>query len=147
MKLHNEARGFRNNNPGNIRHGEKWLGLAEEQTDPNFCQFESVEYGIRAIFKILDTYREKYKIVMIANIIYRWAPPRENNTESYVRSVLQFMNDKKGHDELLKVDKYGANSVVNDENSGRFIQALIRHENGNCPLTVGFIKSCINFGD
>ncbi len=60
MNLNNEARGFRNNNPGNIRHGEPWLGLAEDQTDPDFCQFVSVEYGIRAMFRILETYREKY---------------------------------------------------------------------------------------
>ena len=43
------ARGERNNNPGNIRHGAKWQGLASTQTDKDFCQFISPEYGIRAI--------------------------------------------------------------------------------------------------
>lgn len=30
------ARGERNNNPGNIRHGAKWQGLASTQTDKDF---------------------------------------------------------------------------------------------------------------
>lgn len=83
MQLHNETRGFRNNNPGNIRHGEEWLGLAEEQTDPDFFQFVSVEYGIRAMFKILEIYREKYHLTTIDDIISRWAPPTENDTQPY----------------------------------------------------------------
>ena len=39
------TRGIRNHNPGNIRHGEQWQGLAKEQTDPSFCVFISNEYG------------------------------------------------------------------------------------------------------
>lgn len=52
------ARGERNNNPGNIRHGSKWQGLSAEQTDKDFCQFISPEYGIRAIYKLLQTYQK-----------------------------------------------------------------------------------------
>lgn len=52
------ARGERNNNPGNIRHGSKWRGLSIEQADREFCQFVSPEYGIRAIYKLLQTYQK-----------------------------------------------------------------------------------------
>ena len=44
-------RGIRNNNPLNIRRTAKdqWKGLRAQQTDASFCQFESLEYGWRAV--------------------------------------------------------------------------------------------------
>lgn len=78
------ARGERNNNPGNIRHGSKWQGLSVEQTDKDFCQFISSEYGIRAIYKLLQTYQKKYGLNTIRTIVNRYAPPNENNTEGYI---------------------------------------------------------------
>ncbi|NBM55871.1 structural protein [Proteus vulgaris] len=78
------ARGERNNNPGNIRHGSKWQGLSVEQTDKDFCQFISPEYGIRAIYKLLQTYQKKYGLNTIKTIINRYAPPNENNTIGYI---------------------------------------------------------------
>ncbi|NBM84665.1 structural protein [Proteus sp. G2661] len=78
------ARGERNNNPGNIRHGSKWQGLSAQQTDPNFCQFVSPEYGIRAIYKLLQTYQKKYELNTVESIIDRYAPPNENNTVGYI---------------------------------------------------------------
>ena len=78
------ARGERNNNPGNIRHGSKWQGLSSQQTDPSFCQFVSPEYGIRAIYKLLQTYQKKYELNTVESIIDRYAPPNENNTTGYI---------------------------------------------------------------
>ncbi|EPM0209261.1 structural protein [Proteus mirabilis] len=78
------ARGERNNNPGNIRHGSKWQGLSAQQTDKDFCQFVSPEYGIRAIYKLLQTYQKKYELNTVASIIDRYAPPNENNTAGYI---------------------------------------------------------------
>lgn len=78
------ARGERNNNPGNIRHGSKWQGLSAQQTDKDFCQFVSPEYGIRAIYKLLQTYQTKYKLNTVESIIDRYAPPNENNTAGYI---------------------------------------------------------------
>ncbi|KGA60554.1 structural protein [Proteus vulgaris] len=81
------ARGERNNNPGNIRHGSQWQGLSVEQTDKDFCQFISPEYGIRAIYKLLQTYQKKYGLNTIKTIIHRYAPPNENNTIGYINRV------------------------------------------------------------
>lgn len=78
------ARGERNNNPGNIRHGSKWQGLSAQQTDSSFCQFVSPEYGIRAIYKLLQTYQKKYELNTVESIIDRYAPPNENNTAGYI---------------------------------------------------------------
>ncbi|MER1708678.1 structural protein [Proteus mirabilis] len=78
------ARGERNNNPGNIRHGSKWQGLSAQQTDKDFCQFVSPEYGIRAIYKLLQTYQKKYELNTVESIIDRYAPPNENDTTGYI---------------------------------------------------------------
>ena len=83
------TRGIRNNNPLNIRRvaGTKWKGQAAEQKDKEFVQFESLAWGLRAAFCILDTYRRKYKAVCVEDIINRWAPPSENATSEYIRTV------------------------------------------------------------
>ena len=47
-------RGIRNNNPLNIRRSkDQWKGLRAQQTDSQFCQFETLEYGWRAAFYLL----------------------------------------------------------------------------------------------
>ena len=83
------TRGMRNCNPLNIRRvaGTRWKGQRTEQTDREFVQFSSVEYGIRAAFCILDTYRRKYQATCVEDIITRWAPPSENATSEYIRTV------------------------------------------------------------
>ena len=88
--------GERNNNPLNIRKvpGTHWKGEIPQSTPPLggdggglFVRFTTLEHGIRAAYQILDTYRRKYKAVCIEDIISRWAPPSENDTEAYIRSV------------------------------------------------------------
>ena len=82
-------RGIRNNNPLNIRRSkDKWQGLRAQQTDAAFCQFETMAYGWRAAFVLLThTYYHTYRLFTIRNIIRRWAPENENNTEAYIRNV------------------------------------------------------------
>ena len=51
-------RGIRNCNPGNIRRNNtKWQGLREVQTDHSFFQFESMEWGYRAMLRTLQNYQ------------------------------------------------------------------------------------------
>ena len=55
------SRGIRNNNPGNIRRGSsRWLGLSPLQSDSEFCQFDTLTYGIRALLVLLRSYYNKY---------------------------------------------------------------------------------------
>ena len=84
-------RGIRNNNPLNIRRGSNWIGLSNTQNDPSFCQFDSMTYGLRAGLIIIRTYMTKYKLTTIHSIVSRWAPPKENNTDAYVKSVSSMM--------------------------------------------------------
>lgn len=83
------SRGLRNNNPGNIRqNSDNFLGEIKPSTDPAFKQFESIEYGYRAIFVTLNTYQKRYGLSTIRAMISRWAPPKDNNdTEAYIRAV------------------------------------------------------------
>ena len=86
-------RGIRNNNPLNIRRSaDRWQGAATTQTDKNFVQFESMAYGYRAAWRLMQTYyrrlRRQKKRFTVENIIARWAPPAENDTEHYIRTVL-----------------------------------------------------------
>ena len=82
-------RGLRNNNPLNIRRtAAQWQGLMLTQTDPEFCQFKSLEYGWRAAFRLLThTYFAKYRLDTIRKIVSRWAPSSENNTATYIATV------------------------------------------------------------
>ena len=87
-------RGIRNNNPLNIRHSaDQWQGASETQTDKSFVQFKSMAYGYRAAWRILQSYYERFyaqsRVFTVRNILSRWAPPKENDTEAYIRTVLQ----------------------------------------------------------
>ena len=81
-------RGLRNKNPGNIRNSKnKYLGEVQPSQDSVFKQFQSIDYGYRAMFVLLESYRRRYSIDTLRGIVTRWAPPLENDTESYIRFV------------------------------------------------------------
>lgn len=83
-----ETRGYRNNNPCNIRIStDKFQGEIQPSGDKEFKQFETMAYGYRAAFRILRTYINSYKCDTIRKIISRWAPKSENHTENYIRVV------------------------------------------------------------
>ena len=87
-------RGIRNLNPLNIRRTSttQWQGVAEVQRDREFVTFKSMRWGIRAACCLLDTYRRRYGLNTIAQIIRRWAPPQDGNlTEAYIRLVCEWM--------------------------------------------------------
>ncbi|MBQ4229294.1 MAG: hypothetical protein II675_05820 [Bacteroidaceae bacterium] len=83
------VRGMRNCNPLNIRRvaATRWRGQTPLQTDSRYVQFEAVEWGLRAAFCIFRTYARRYGAVCIRDIVRRWAPTSENNTEQYIRNV------------------------------------------------------------
>ncbi|MDR1947605.1 MAG: structural protein [Desulfovibrio sp.] len=116
-------RGIRNNNPGNIRHGDKWQGLSPDQPDSAFCSFTTAEYGIRALGKVLLNYQAKHNLNTVRGLISRWAPPNENNTTAYVAGVARF----------LGVDPDAKITVA--EHLLPLTRAIIQHENGQQPYS------------
>ncbi len=134
------VRGIRNNNPGNIRIGAPWQGLmargdmtAIQRSEREFCVFETPVYGIRAIARVLITYQDKRQardgssIDTVQEIIDRWAPPSENNTDAYVRSVRVGIGADPDQTAFIDVHRY--------EHLEPLVKAIIRHENGSQPYT------------
>ena len=82
------SRGLRNCNPGNIRRSRvRYKGEVLPSHDKEFKQFCSIAYGYRAMFVLLDSYRSKYGLCTIRQMLNRYAPPSENFTEGYIRFV------------------------------------------------------------
>ena len=82
------SRGFRNNNPLNIRYVEKnkWQGLIGEAE--GYCRFEDPVMGIRAGAALLVSYQDRHGLNTISKIVNRWAPPADkNNTLNYIKFV------------------------------------------------------------
>ena len=81
-------RGLRNCNPGNIRRSKvRYRGEVAGGRDPEFREFESIALGYRAMFVLLHTYRHKHLCSTLREMISRYAPPSENNTEGYIARV------------------------------------------------------------
>jgi hypothetical protein len=114
------TRGLRNCNPGNIRHDcTKWQGEVAAK-DKAFKTFGSMAYGYRAMFVVLNTYQKKYGLRTIRQMIERWAPPVENDTDSYIATVSRLSN-------------IGADAAVTSTNRDVMIPivaAMSRVENG-----------------
>lgn len=104
-------RGIRNNNPLNIRIGNVWLGEVQNPTDPNFEQFVSMEYGIRAACVLIRRYIRHYHRTTIPSILAAWAPSSENNTVTYVDTVCQLSHLSPMH-ELRYEDKASICSLI-----------------------------------
>lgn len=113
--------GIRLCNPGNIEHGQPWKGLAPP-THKRFASFEGPEWGIRAIHKTLQTYQNVHQLTSIREIINRWAPPVENDTESYVEHVDDIVKDATADDVIDVMEPWTAYEIV---------EGIIAHENSN----------------
>ena len=128
-----EPLGIRNCNPLNIRRvaGTRWKGEIQtpqatldgrRESQPPvgggaFCKFESMEWGLRAAFCLLRTYRDKYKLNCIADIIMRWAPPSENHTAQYIRNVCRWTG-------------FGGMQRLTESDWPALVRAMARQETG-----------------
>ena len=118
-------RGIRNNNPGNIEMTKTlWKGEVPQyqNSDGRFKQFYNYAYGVRAAILNIKAYFNK-GIKTPRQIINRWAPPGENNTENYVRFVSNYIGIPE-------------NSPIQYEKSTiqKLIEAIIIKENGKLYL-------------
>lgn len=121
-------RGIRNNNPGNLENnGIQWKGLSSTQTDSRFYQFTDPRYGIRALARVLKTYERQYGLNTVEGIINRWAPPHENNTDSYIDHVASVLGVKRNQ------------SFDVSQNLVQLAEAIIIHENGVNPYPMDTI--------
>lgn len=75
----------RNNNPGDIEFGPFTEANGAIHGDPRFAVFPDAATGWAALQALLAT--PEYATLTIAEAVARYAPPSENNTDSYVASV------------------------------------------------------------
>lgn len=128
------TRGLRNNNPGNVRKNPKFQWQGQRQgDDPDFVSFNSPEMGIRALARVIRTYRSRHGLNNVTGIISRWAPPNENDTELYIQSVA----DKLGVDPGEELD------FSNTQMTLDLVKAIIYHENGAQPYSDSTIMTGI----
>lgn len=85
-------RGIRNNNPLNIRKGNNWKGERPNQTDKAFEEFVSIEWGIRAAFRLMRNHITGFSgtrppMNTLRKLIAVWAPMTENATGKYIDQV------------------------------------------------------------
>jgi len=113
-------------NPGNIRPGDPWQGLAEVQPCEDFCAFKVPMWGFRAMARNLISYydgaRGATPARTIEAIIYRWAPPSDNNpTEAYIAAVCKTTGLRR--DETLDLHQY--------DDTWRLCRAMTIQEQGS----------------
>jgi len=93
------VRARRNCNPGNIVAGDHWQGLMprdqmtpEQLAEPRFAVFAADKWGFRAMGIILLNYVRLHHLTTVNQIIGRWAPPNENDTDAYAVHVSQLVH-------------------------------------------------------
>lgn len=118
MGLPIQPRGIRNNNPGNIRFSSATAWKGQTGTDGAFCIFDSPEFGIRALNRILNSYASR-GVDTVREVIYTWAPPIENDSAAYMNAVAKACG--------VSVDQVPQRI--------KLVKAIIQHENGTQPYT------------
>lgn len=130
-KDQDKPRGVRSENPGNIVYdpANKWQGQIGIETrgvqipssvTPRFAVFKDPIYGIRAIAVLLIKYQDQDKLETIQDLIFKYAPTIENNSNAYAQAVAKHMGLTPSSKVFLH--EYGYMRPM--------IEAIIEHENG-----------------
>ena len=124
-----KVRGYRNNNPLNIRiSGKNWQGEIKPSGDKSFCQFISMAYGFRAAMCCIRTYIRDRNCKTLQEIINRWAPWKDgNNPVRYCQRVMATFPDV-----FPSVDT--EISYTNREQMTHLVYAMAIVENGSAPV-------------
>ncbi|PWC12961.1 hypothetical protein [Brenneria corticis] len=124
----NNARGLRNNNPGNVRSAPNAVG-----NDGEFEIFSSSEDGLSAMARQLMLYGDRGNSTL-NGIISTYAPSSENNTRAYIQHVAQMT----GFDPNQRLDLH--DPVVLQA----LMAAMIKHENKTQPFSGRDLLNSIN---
>ena len=128
-----DVRGWRNNNPGNLTDTAiDWDGETGLNLDPNFEEFTTPEYGIRAIGKLLLNYQKIHGIDTVTGVVSRYAPNTENPTADYI----DFVCNETG----LKADE----PISIHAHLFPLVKAIIKFEMGIQPYSDDLIVKSLN---
>lgn len=99
----NEPRGIRNNNPGNLNYVGQNGATLEEHSTPRFARFNSAFEGFAALGKQIKAYYNGtskaagyQKLQSVEDIISRFAPASENNTQAYINKLSKMIGVGRG---------------------------------------------------
>jgi len=104
--------GWRSTNPGNINTGNSSKEFGSIGNNGRFVIFPDFATGRQAIFKLL---RKSYLRFTLEEAFYEYAPPHENNTEAYIKFVV----DRTG---------YSRKDPMKDLNLGPIVDTIIKWE-------------------
>jgi hypothetical protein len=132
---------MRQNNPGNldetIVNGQKtsWIERAwrgEEISTNRFARFNCPLNGLRALLITLHSYLTKDGCATVGDVVNRWAPRVENNTQAYIDDVCAFVNESQ-----LALQHWSEDTVLHPLQNQLILlgMALVHHENGEQPYT------------
>ncbi|NUW69547.1 structural protein P5 [Vibrio coralliilyticus] len=126
-----QPRGFRNHNPLNIEYneGNDWVGQTGVEPEGRFAQFKAMKYGIRAGASILKRYLLVYHLRTVNQIIHKWAPPSENESDSYAHTVAKRMH--------VNVD-----TLLTTADIPNLIEQMVRIESGRSLPRVVIDEGC-----
>jgi hypothetical protein len=79
-----KTRPNRNNNPGDIEFGKFAIAHGATSGDPRFAIFPNAAAGFAAMRALLLS---AYVGLTVAQTLNKWAPPVENNVNSYIANV------------------------------------------------------------
>lgn len=128
----NITRGCRNLNPFNIRRsGSQWLGKIKDSADGAFEQFESLDYGLRAGMVLFRNYYRRYHLLKIRDLISRFAPACENDVNSYVNFVSDYISNFGIHPNTF--------TLMPGNGMFRFFQAVLLYES-RCYVPISYLK-------
>jgi hypothetical protein len=110
------SRSWANNNPGNIEFGNFAQKFGAIGTDGRFAIFPTVEAGFEAQKGLLRG--ESYRNLTLRDAIYRWAPPSENDSAHYARTVAS----RAGLNENTRIRD------MSNEQLDRMVRTMASHE-------------------
>ncbi|CAI1594028.1 lytic transglycosylase [Serratia fonticola] len=125
----NDPRGIRNNNPGNLNYVGQNGAQLEDHATPRFAKFKTAFDGFTALGKQIKAYYTGtskaagyQKLQSVEDIISRFAPPKENNTQKYIDKLSKMMGVGRGetlniHDpQVLAMLMNGITQIENGKN-------------------------------
>ena len=123
----NNAIGFRNHNPGNLREASNTTGK-----HGGFSTFASDNDGLAAMARQLMLYGDRGNNAL-NGIIHTYAPKSENNTRAYIDSV----SGDTGFDVRQRLNLHDPETLK------VLMAAMIKHENGAQPFNEDQLKNAI----
>ena len=137
------SRNWRNNNPGNIEYGDFAKKHGAVGSDGRFAVFPSYDAG-RAAKASLIFEGKNYKDKTLTDAIARYAPPSENNTGNYQKTVLgaignqnkrmsEYTTEERNRimDAMQKVEGFKAGKIEKLSSAS----SLVAGETGGIPNT------------